>query len=55
MSKDIELHKRSALVLYRLVETLKRLNIANPEIGFYGRHREDNIVKMWQYGKKHGK
>lgn len=55
MSYDIEAHKRSALIVHRLVETLKRLKLAHPEIGYYGRHREDNIIKAWQYGKKFGK
>ena len=55
MSKDIEAYKRSAMVVSRLIETLKRLKLARPEIGFYGRHREDNIIRAWKYGKKHGK
>jgi len=55
VSKDIELHKRNALIVYRLIETLKRFKLANPQIGFYGRNREDGIIKTWRYGKKHGK
>jgi len=65
VSKDIESHKRSAFILYGFIETLKRLKLANPIMGYYslaspimgyyGRHREDDIVRMWQYGKKHGK
>lgn len=55
MSKDIEAYKRSAVIVHRLIETLRRLKLVHPEIGFYGRHREDNIIRAWQYGKKYGK
>lgn len=51
---DIEIHKRSANAIHRLIETLKRLKLAHPEIGYHGRHREDNIIKAWKYGKKYG-
>lgn len=54
MSKELEANKRSALLVYRLIETLKRLELAHPMIGFHARHREDNIIKMWKYGKQHG-
>ena len=55
MSKEIELYKVSALTTYKFIETLKRLKLADPQIGFYGRNREDGIIKTWRYGKKYGK
>jgi len=55
MSKDVEVHKRSATIVYMFVEALKRLELAHPMVGYYGRHREDNIIRVWQYGKKYGK
>lgn len=54
MSNIVAAYKRSANIVNRLMETLKRLELAHPEIGFHGRHREDNIIKAWQYGKKYG-
>lgn len=55
MSKNIEAYKRSALVVYKLIETLKRLQLANPQMGWHGRHREDNVIRAWKYGKTYGK
>jgi len=43
------------MIVNSLIQTLKRLELAHPEIGFSGRDREDRIIKAWIYGKKYGK
>ena len=54
MSDNIETYKKSASAVSRLIETMKRLDLVKPEIGYYGRHREDNIIKAWRFGKRYG-
>lgn len=51
---DVETYKINASIIHRLIETLRRVELMRSEVDFYGRHREDNIIKAWHYGKKYG-